>query len=69
LVVTGSREESLPCDKSGSDPDHRLAFHEAQIHYGPFRSDVRLPRPVDSERVTAELEGGFLIITLPRAAV
>jgi HSP20 family molecular chaperone IbpA len=67
VVVTGTREESLPTEKAGSGPDHRLAFHEAQIHYGPFRSEVRLPRPIDSEGVTAELDNGFLVITLPRA--
>jgi HSP20 family protein len=67
VVVTGSRDEALPSDKPGLHTDHRLAFHEAQIHYGPFRSEVRLPRPVDSERVTAELDNGFLVITLPRA--
>jgi HSP20 family protein len=63
LVVAGTRKESLP----GSQADSPLAFHEAQIHYGPFRSEVRLPRPVDSERVTAELDNGFLVVMLPHA--
>jgi HSP20 family protein len=67
VVVTGSREEALPVGQQGTSPDRGLAFHEAQIHYGSFRSEVRLPHPVDSERVRAELDNGFLIITLPRA--
>jgi HSP20 family protein len=67
VVVTGAREDAQL--DSARDPvtDKLLAFYEAQISYGPFRSEVRLPRPVDSERVTADLENGFLIITLPRA--
>lgn len=67
VVVTGTREDALLGSARDPGPDKRLAFHEAQIHYGPFRSEVRLPRSVDNERVTAELENGFLVITLPRA--
>ncbi|MDB5056884.1 MAG: Hsp20/alpha crystallin family protein [Chloroflexi bacterium] len=67
VVVTGTREESFPSEEPGGRADRRLAFHEAQIHYGPFRSEVRLPKPVDSERVSATLESGFLVISLPRA--
>jgi HSP20 family protein len=67
VVVTGARQELLPPDNPGDTIDQRLAFHEAQIHYGPFRSEVRLPRPVDSEGVSATLDNGFLVIKLPRA--
>ena len=67
VVVTGSRQESLPADNPEVARDERLAFHEAQIHYGSFRSEVRLPRPVDSEGVSATLDNGFLVIRLPRA--
>ena len=63
LVVSGTRKESLP----GSHADSPLAFHEAQIHYGPFRSEVRLPSPVDGERVVADLDNGFLVVILSRA--
>jgi HSP20 family protein len=65
VVVTGTREESFPGVSPDGHVDRRLAFHEAQIHYGPFRSEVRLPKAVDSEHVTAALEGGFLVISLP----
>ena len=66
VVVTGTREDALLGTARDPGPGQLLAFHEAQIHYGPFRSEVRLPRSVDSERVTADLENGFLVITLPR---
>lgn len=63
LVVTGSRPQHDPNQALGS----QVSFHEAQIHYGPFRAEVRLPRAVDGQRVTASLDRGFLLITLPRA--
>lgn len=60
LVVSGSRQDRQPAGE-------HAAFREAGIHYGPFRAEVRLPRPVDGEQVTARLESGLLTITLPRA--
>lgn len=60
LVISGTRTDQQPAGA-------QAAYREAGIHYGPFRAEVRLPRPVDSEQVTATLENGFLIITLPRA--
>ena len=68
LVVGGTREESGGPIEAGIRAGGRVSFHEAGIHYGPFRAEVRLPRPVDPERVTATLEFGFLLISLPRVA-
>ncbi len=62
LVVTGTRQETGP----GADPGQHVSFYEAQIHYGPFRAEVRIPQPVDPQRVSAALDQGFLVITLPR---
>lgn len=60
LVVSGTRTDLQPAGA-------QAAYREAGIHYGPFRAEVRLPRPVASDLVTASLENGFLTITLPRA--
>lgn len=68
LVVTGVRQESGGPIEAGVRASGRVSFHEAGIHYGPFRAEARLPRPVDPDRVTASLESGFLLITLPRVA-
>lgn len=65
LVVTGHRQDSQPMDASAGQ---QVSFYEAGIHYGPFRAEVRLPRPVEPEVVTATLEQGFLVITLPHGA-
>lgn len=59
LVVSGSRDDD-------SDHDETGCYHEAQIRYGPFRTEVLLPAPVDREAVTAVYENGFLRIRLPK---
>jgi len=59
LTVSGSRPDRQP-------EGEQVAYREAQIHYGSFRAEVSLARPVDSERVAAMLESGMLTIMLPR---
>jgi HSP20 family protein len=58
LVVSGRRTEVPPAGP-------QAAYREAGIHYGPFRVEVRLPDPVDAERVVATLDNGLLTIVLP----
>ena len=60
LVVSGTRTDP---DPAGA----QTAYREAGIHYGPFRAEVRIPQPVDSEGVVATLDDGLLTVTLPRA--
>ncbi|MGD0574486.1 MAG: Hsp20/alpha crystallin family protein [Anaerolineales bacterium] len=57
LHVTGAR----------SDQAERRAYHQMEIHFGEFRSDVEIPGAVDSQRLQAVYEDGFLIVTLPKA--
>jgi len=56
LHVTGAR----------SDQAERRAYHQMEIHFGEFRSDVEIPGAVDSQRLQAVYEDGFLIVTLPK---
>lgn len=42
------------------------SYHQLEVHYGTFRTDVRLPAAVDEEHVEAEYADGFLHIKLPR---
>lgn len=58
LIVEGRREEPLCKEK--------IAYHQMGIRYGPFRSEVFIPVPIDKERATAEYENGLLNITLPK---
>ncbi len=43
------------------------AYHQLEVHYGEFRTDVALPWPVDEERIVARYDDGFLRVELPRA--
>ncbi len=58
LVISGVRE----------DPAIKQAYHQIEICYGEFRSDVTLPGPVDDQRVEATYNDGFLTIVLPKRA-
>ncbi|MFI5271808.1 MAG: Hsp20/alpha crystallin family protein [Ktedonobacterales bacterium] len=60
LVVSGRRED---------DADHGdcVCYHEAQVHYGPFRAEFRLPFPVERDAASVAYEHGFLRIHLPKA--
>jgi HSP20 family protein len=59
LVITGVRQ----------DPSDKLAFHQMEIGFGEFRSEVVLPGPVDESGVEATYADGFLRIMLPKRSV
>jgi HSP20 family protein len=54
---------------SGTRPDlnERRAFHQMEINFGEFRSQLEIPVPVQSDLVEAEYVDGFLRVTLPKA--
>ncbi len=57
LIISGTRPAHLPgC----------TAYHQLEIGYGEFRTDVLLPWPVDEENIVARYEDGFLRVELPR---
>lgn len=59
LVISGERRDEY-------DEIHKsLCYHEAQIHYGPFRIEVFIQIPLERASVTARYENGFLWVTLP----
>jgi HSP20 family protein len=62
LVVEG-RRALLPSGHAGA------MYHAASIRQGPFRVELPLPAPVDSDRVEARLERGLLHLTLPKRGV
>jgi HSP20 family molecular chaperone IbpA len=58
LVLDGHRR--IPtCEEGG-------LYHAVGIRQGPFRLEVRLPGPVDADRVHARYERGLLWIRLPK---
>jgi len=57
LVVRGVR----------ADNPEKRAYHQMEIRFGEFISDVELPYQVDTEKIEAVYQAGFLRIVLPKA--
>ncbi len=78
IEVAGMREEDfsitlnerlLVVEGIRRDPEPKRAYHQMEIRYGTFRTEVHLPWTTDPERVEATYEAGFLKIRLPRPSV
>jgi HSP20 family protein len=59
LVISGERHDD-------SVSSENLYYHEAQIHYGPFRVEVLILSPIDRDNIKARYENGFLWVDLPK---
>lgn len=57
LVISGTRQQPARSP---------IAYHQVEIGYGRFRLEVTLPWEVESDKVSATYEGGFLEVDLPR---
>ena len=55
LTVSGSR----------SDQPEQRAYHQMEIRFGEFRTEVGLHWPVDTDNIDAEYKDGFLRVILP----
>jgi HSP20 family protein len=42
------------------------AYHQMEVHFGEFRTDVDLPGQVDREHVEADYRNGLLRVILPK---
>jgi HSP20 family molecular chaperone IbpA len=75
VEIAGMKDEnfSIIHDKGrltirGVRPDQaeRRAFHQMEIRFGEFRTEVELHWEVDSQAIEAEYRDGFLWVTLPK---
>jgi len=57
LTISGTRR----------DPAAKLGYHQMEIRYGEFASQVHIPGSIVQERIEASYENGFLSVILPRA--
>ncbi len=57
LVIAGTRV----------DPASKLGYHNVEIRYGPFCTEIRMPWLPDEEAIEANYEDGFLYVRLPKA--
>jgi HSP20 family molecular chaperone IbpA len=53
----------------GTRPDQpeQRAYHQMEIRFGEFRSDIELQWLVDADNIEAEYQDGFLRLVLPKA--
>lgn len=60
-------ERSLAIRGIRQDTSERRAYHQMEIAFGEFNTEVELPYLVNSDKVEATYRDGFLRITLPIA--
>ncbi len=48
------------------DPSAKLGYHQMEILYGEFRTDVYVPGTVDVDGIQASYKDGFLLVILPK---
>lgn len=60
VSIQGTRKDACPAA-------HRL-YHVANIAYGKFAVDLRIPVPFDADQAEASYTNGFLHLVLPRIA-
>jgi HSP20 family protein len=58
LSITGRRDDEAEGRKIG--------YHQMGISYGEFAVYVKLPGPIDQEKIIARYEAGFLQVRLPK---
>ncbi len=56
LSISGTRVEA----------NERRAYHQMEIHFGDFSTEVEIPVNVDVTQIKADYEDGFLWVYLPK---
>ena len=57
---------TIKAEAKHEEKDERERYLHRELTYGAFSRTVQLPTSVDSEKATAEYEGGVLTVTLPK---
>jgi len=60
-------EHSLVIAGVRSDPSTKLGYHQMEIPYGEFRTEVYVSESIVVGSIEASYEDGFLLVTLPKA--
>lgn len=75
VEIAGMKEEDFSISLTGrlltvrgNRPDilERRAYHQMEIFFGEFSTEIELPAPVLSDEVTAEYIAGFLRLVFPK---
>ena len=57
LIISGTRSDHGPSQR---------AYHQMQVRFGDFITEVELPAPIDENGIDASYVDGFLRIVLPK---
>ncbi len=57
LLISGQRQEIA----------EKRAFHQMEINYGEFITEIEIPVPIDIDKIEAIYQDGFLKVSLPKA--
>jgi len=57
LIISGTRSDHGPSQR---------AYHQMQVRFGDFSTEVELPAPIDENGIDASYVDGFLRIVLPK---
>ena len=67
--VVALQDQLLTISGQRSDPSSKVAYHQLEVRYGDFRTEVYLHWAVEQSDISAVYQDGFLIVTLPKARV
>src|SRR5262245_34488767 len=66
VAVTHRNQVTLSGERQSED-EEKTRWHRRERGFGRFQRVLKLPAPVDAEKVDAKLEHGLLRVTLPKA--
>ncbi|MGD2163414.1 MAG: Hsp20/alpha crystallin family protein [Anaerolineales bacterium] len=61
-------DEVLSIQGSRPDSNVRKVYHQMEIDYGEFETDVKMPHKIDAAAIEATYSDGFLRVVLPKAS-
>jgi len=66
VAVTHRNQVTLSGERA-PETDEKVRWHRRERGFGRFQRVLKLPAPVDAEKVEAKLEHGLLRVTLPKS--
>ena len=75
VEIAAMREDDFSISLSGDqlsvrgnrpDVHERRAYHQMEIFFGEFNTEVKLPAPILADQVVAEYQAGFLRLMFPK---
>jgi HSP20 family protein len=66
VAVTHRNQVTLTGERQ-AEGEEKARWHRRERGFGRFQRVLKLPAPVDAEKVEAKLEHGLLHVTLPKA--